>query len=661
MNTNPKHFYDFGPFRVDESERLLLHGAEVVPLTPKAFEMLLVLIESSGHVLTKEELMKRVWPDSFVEEANLSHNIYKLREALGEGGNGEKYIETLPRRGYRFVAKVTEVHDGGTDLIVEEHSRAHIVVEEDDASERVIDTRPSPVRALLSRSGARRFSIPRPDLVVVGIVLIGLVAGSIYLWRTRESRSTVNGAGLHSIAVLPFKPLAANDRDESLELGMADTLITRLSHIGQLTVRPTSAVRQYTKLEDEAVKAGRELMVDAVLDGSIQRVGDRVRVSVRLVRVEQGQTLWAEQFDEKFTDIFAVQDAISRRVGDMLALRLSGEEKERLAKRGTDNPEAYQAYLLGRFHWNKLTGEDFKKSIAYFNQAIARDPNYALAYAGLADSYLNLPTSGNTPSSEANIKAREAAMKALAIDNTIAEAHTSLAGVKELYEWDFAGAEREFKRAIELNPNYTIAHTWYAQFLSSVGRHAEAIAEAKRAQEVDPLSLYANVALGNTYIDARQPDEAIAQLQRTIGMDKNYARAHGTLAEAYLAKERYEDAIAEVEKSMALSGRYSPEEAARRIAMLKDGYQKSGAKGYWEASLELRIENMKQGYAVSPTVIAQTYARIGDKDRAFEWLEKAYTERDQYLFYNLKPADHFDGIRSDPRYANLLQRIGLPQ
>lgn len=664
MSEPAKHFYDFGAYRVDGSERLLLRDGEAVPLTPKAFEMLLALVESSGHVLTKEELMKRVWPDTIVEEANLSHIIYKLREALGESRDGEKFIETVPRRGYRFVAKVTEPLDGNADLIIEEHSRAHIVVEEDDTPQHVIETAAIPLaqsHALPSPPKARRFSLSKPGaMIAASLVLVGLAA-VFYVWRTRESRATAYGAGLHSIAVLPFKPLAANDRDESLEIGMAETLITRLSRIGQLTVRPTSAVRQYTKLEDEAVKAGRELMVDAVLDGSIQKSGDRVRVSVRLVRVEQGQTLWAEQFDEKFTDIFTVQDAISRRVGEMLALRLSGEEKERLAKRGTDNPEAYQAYLLGRFHWNKLTGEDIRKSIEYFNQAIARDPNYALAYAGLADSYIALPTSSNTPSSEANIKAREAAMKALAIDDTIAEAHTSLAGVKQLYEWDFAGAEREFKRAIELNPNYTTAHMWYSQFLSSLGRHAEAIAEAKRAQEVDPLSLPANVALGNTYLDAHQPDEAIAQLQRTIGMDKNFQRAHGTLAEAYLAKEMYEDAIAEFEKVWASSPRNSPEQAARKATMLKDGYRKSGAKGFWEKFLELRIENMKRGYTVSPIAMAAAYARTGDKDRAFEWLEKAYTERDQYLFYNLKTDYHFDGIRSDPRYANLLQRIGLPQ
>jgi tetratricopeptide (TPR) repeat protein len=236
-----------------------------------------------------------------------------------------------------------------------------------------------------------------------------------------------------------------------------------------------------------------------------------------------------------------------------------------------------------------------------------------------------------------------------------------LGGVKALYEWDFAGAETEYKRAIDLNPNYSTAHRWYSTFLGCLGRHAEAIAEAKRALEVDPLSLPASALLGNMYIGARKPDEAIAQLQRTIGMDENFALAHELLASVYLAKEMYEDSIEELKKAYALSARYSPEEAARRVTMLKDGYQKSGAKGYWEKNLELRIESMKRGSMVSPTAMANAYARTGNKDRAFEWLEKAYTERDQYLFYNLKSDYSFDGIRSDSRYANLLQRIGLPQ
>jgi len=657
MSVHERHFYEFGAYRIDALDHLLLRNGETVSLPPKTFELLLALVESNGRVLTKEELMKQVWPDSFVEEANLSHHVFTLRRALGEVGDA-RYIETIPRRGYRFVAAVAELQDESDGVVLAEHSRSRIVIEQTEAPGVATDSRGSDrtARVLSLAAGTRRRTLLLGLACAVAIAL----GFGIYFWRTGNT-SEQTATGVKSIAVLPFKPLVASERDESLEMGMAETLITRLSSISQITVRPTGAARKYTKLEDEAVRAGQELMVDAVLDGSIQKSGDRVRVSVRLVRVAQGKTLWAEQFDEKFTDIFTVQDAISRRVGDMLALHLSGQEKERLAKRGTDNAEAYQAYLLGRFHWNKRTGVGIRKSIEYFNQAIARDPNYALAYAGLADSYLNLPTSTNAPSSEANIKAREAALKALAIDDTIAEAHNSLAGVKDLYEWDFPGAEREFKRAIELDPNYSTGHRWYSTFLSCLGRHAEAIAEAKRALEVDPLSLPASALLGNMYIGARKPDEAMAQLQRTIGMDENFALAHELLANVYLAKDMYEDSIEELKKAYALSARYSPEEAARRVTMLKDGYQKSGAKGYWEKNLELRIESMKRGSMVSPTAMANAYARTGNKDRAFEWLEKAYTERDQYLFYNLKSDYSFDGIRSDSRYANLLQRIGLPQ
>ena len=366
MSTNSRHCYEFGSFRVDESERLLLRGEDVVPLTPKAFEMLLVLLESSGRVLTKEELIKRVWPDSFVEEANLSHNIYKLREALGQGSNGEKYIETVPRRGYRFVAKVTAVQDHGADLIVAEHSRSRIVVEEDDQSEHLIETRAGQIaqsRALPSRIPSRGARKAKPTLVVAAaLVLIGLVvAASIYFWRTRGS-ATVDGALLRSIAVLPFKPLATNDRDESLEMGMADTLISRLSTVKDLNVRPFSAVRRYTRLEDEVARAGRELNVDAVLDGSIQKSGDRVRVSVRLVKVEGGLVIWSDQFDEKFTDIFAVQDAISRRVGNQLAPKLNGNPRGELGKPAAANTDAYIAYVKGRYFFRKFNPADHQRA-----------------------------------------------------------------------------------------------------------------------------------------------------------------------------------------------------------------------------------------------------------------------------------------------------------
>jgi DNA-binding winged helix-turn-helix (wHTH) protein/TolB-like protein/Tfp pilus assembly protein PilF len=655
MSTNPGHFYEFGTFRVDESERLLLRGEDVVPLTPKAFEMLLVLLESSGHVLTKEDLMKRVWPDSFVEEANLSHNIYKLREALGEGSDGEKYIETLPRRGYRFVAKVTEVQGERDDLIIEEQSRAHIVVEEDDAPEKIIETQIAPAEQRLALPAHAERPALRKQLIAIGgcVGLIGLVFAVIYFFNGRESPA-VSGAPLRSIAVLPFKPLVANDRDESLEMGMADTLITRLSHIGQLSVRPTSAVRQYTKLEDEAVKAGRELMVDAVLDGSIQKSGDRVRVSVRLVRIDQGHTVWTEQFDEKLTDIFTVQDAISRRVGDSLALRLSAEEKSLLAKRYTESTEAYQLYLRGRYHWNRRTPEGISKAVEYFNQAIQSDPSYAQAYAGLADSYSLLPEIANAPFQESMTKAKAASLKALDIDNTLAEAHVSLAYVKYC-EWDSAGIEDEYRRGLALNPNYATGHQWYSEYLVHAGRTDDALKEIKLAQQLDPLSLIINTRIGMTLYYSRRYEEAIEQLRKTLEFDPDFILTHIFLYASFFEKGMHREAIPHLVKGFFHV--YSSEERERIEAALTAAFEASGEKGLWEKVRDLLKSAEKRDFNY-PYSMAETYMRLGDKDQAFLWLQKATDVRHPGVGA-LKVAPVMDGLRTDLRYAELLRRMNL--
>src|SRR5438128_93809 len=354
-----KHFYDFGSYSVDESERLLLRGDEVVPLTPKAFEMLLVLLESSGHVLTKEELMKRVWPDTIVEEANLSHNIYKLREALGKGRDGEKYI--------------------------------------------------------------------------------------------------------------------------------ADGLITKLSNIKEIIVRPTSAVISYANPEKDPLAAGREQKVDLVLDGRVQRSGDRIRVTVQLLSVGDAKPIWADQFDERSADIFSVQDSISQRVVRALVPQLTGEEQRRLVKRYTQNVEAYNLYLKGRFFWNKFDEEGLRKAIDYFNQAIAIDPDYALAYTGLANAYNVQGAIGFVPPAQTWQKAKAAAEKAIALDDTLAPSHQALGALKLLYEWDWPGAERELNRAIELDPNEGGTHELYAYGYQATGQPDKALSEMRRAQELAPL------------------------------------------------------------------------------------------------------------------------------------------------------------------------------
>src|SRR5205085_5737472 len=387
MSKQAKHFYEFGPFRLDTANRLLMHEGEVVPLKQKAVETLLVLVEGRGEVLEKEALMQRLWPDSFVEEANLTQNIYMLRKALGAGD----YIETVPRRGYRFAAEVREWAEDSADLIVQERTRASILIEEEEETQEQTEVLPaSGARPALG--AARRPRRRTGALVIVAaLLLVALLGLASYFWRRGAGARPGAATPVRSIAVLPFKALDADGGDAYMGLGMADTLITKLTSAGSLIVRPTSAVLKYADAGQDSVKVGQELGVDCVLDGSIQRQGERLRITVRLVRTSDGQPIWADQFDEQATDVFKLQDSISEKVTSALALKLSVAEQKLLTKRYTDNPEAQQLYIKGRYFWNKRTAEGLQKSIEYFQQAVDLDPHYALAYTGLADAYLQLP------------------------------------------------------------------------------------------------------------------------------------------------------------------------------------------------------------------------------------------------------------------------------
>jgi DNA-binding winged helix-turn-helix (wHTH) protein/TolB-like protein len=475
MTAQTKRIYEFGPFRVDAGERVLLRDGRPEPLPPKAFDVLLMLVESSGHIVEKDELMNGVWADSFVEEGNLKVTVSMLRKALEEDAGDRQFIETVPRRGYRFVASVKELPSESTQLFVREQTTASITIEESEESEEQEQGK--------ALTAAKRRS--RVSLAIACAAVIGLAIAGLYLWTNR----TAPGPEMKSIAVLPFKPVAADARDESLEMGIADTLITKLSNIRNLTVRPMSAVRKYSGLEQDALLAGREQRVDAVLDGSIQKVGEKVRVTVRLMSVADRRILWTSQFDERFTDIFAVQDSISKRVAETLAIRLSGEERRLLTKHYTENTEAYQLYLKGQYYWSKRTEEGIKKGIEYFQQAIEKDPRHALAYADLAGSYKSSSYYGLFPPNEAHRRSKEAVGKALEIDKTLAEAHTVLANILESSDWNWQAAEEEFKLAIELKPNHPTAHHLYGLFLERTGRLEEAKVEMARALELDPFLL----------------------------------------------------------------------------------------------------------------------------------------------------------------------------
>jgi DNA-binding winged helix-turn-helix (wHTH) protein/TolB-like protein/Tfp pilus assembly protein PilF len=641
MSKPAKHLYQFGPFSVDVAERVIWREGRPAALPPKAFELLLVLVENRGHLLEKEELMRRLWPDTFVEEANLSNNISLLRKALTED-DGHRYIKTVPRRGYRFVAAVEELAGGPAELIVEELARATLTIAEESTDS------VQPARSWLTGGRAKR-------LTGWGMAALALLAGGIaaayYYWGRPAAAPTP----IRSIAVLPFKPLAADSRDEAFELGMADTLITRLSNMRQVVVRPISAVRRYTDLEHDPVAAGREQRVEAVLEGSFQRSGERIRVTVRLLKVGDGAALWTYKCEEQCTDLFAVQDAIAEQVAAALALKLTGDERQLLAKHDTDNPEAYQLYLKGRFYWNKrLPVSVVGKAIDHFERAIAMDPTYALAYVALAECYV-------IANSRANLEerlplARAAAMKALKIDGTLGEAHAALAQVEGV-SWNWSASERGFKRAIELSPNYAPARLSYAELLSRQERHEEAMREIKLAQELDPLSSIINARVGFFLTMARRYDEAIEQYKKTLEMDPNFVLAQNWLADTYIHKGMYEEAITEYEKAFDLWPD-APERERRRQATtgVREAYRKSGVKGFWEQALE-NLRKQARGGPDRPLYMAQGYANLGDRDRAFEWLEKVI-ERGRFEAY-IKVDPRFDQLRADPRFEVLLRRVGL--
>jgi serine/threonine protein kinase/tetratricopeptide (TPR) repeat protein len=483
-----------------------------------------------------------------------------------------------------------------------------------------------------------------------GLVLLMVgVALAIYFSRREQPLPT---KPIKSIAVLPFKPLVVESRDEVLELGMADTLISKLSHIKQVTVRSLSSVRQYTDVKQDSVAAGREQKVDAVLEGNIQRSDDKVRVTVRLVRVADSEPIWTDQFDARITDIFAVQDSISERVANALAVKLSNEEKSLLSKGSPQNPEAYRLYLLGRYHLNKSTDDGIKKALENFRQAIDSDPNYALAYVGLADAYIAQGSFDALSPKETFPKAKQAVLQALQLDDQLAEAHVSLANAMFLYDWNWAGAEDEFKRALAINAGYSDAHQMYGYFVSAKGRSDEALREMQQAQELDPLSLPKTIAVGEALHMAQRYDEAIAAFQKTLELEPNSGFAYWALGRAYTEKGMYAEAVTAFQKSIPLSGD-SPDETASLGCV----YARSGRKAEARKIVEDLKELSKRRY-IAASVIAQLYVALGDKDQAFAWLGKAYEDHD-FILVLLKVEPSFDSLRSDPRFAALLKRIGL--
>ena len=648
--------YEFGPFRLDPTEHTLLRGDQVVALTPKAFETLALLVQKSGHLVRKDELIESVWHDTVVEESNLNVIIHTLRKALGDDPRESKYIETVAKCGFRFVAEVRKAEEHEQTASAPTNGSGSVKVATQSSFAEQINAVHS---ATLSPS-----SLPRPRdrrrlvVLVLSIIAVVLTATSISVWRSNRRPTTAAAppTQVRSIAVLPFGVLSSEKGDEYLSLGLADALITSLSQTRQVIVRQTEAVAKYQNTGKDPLEAGREQGVDAVLEGQVQRIGDRVRVSARLVRTSDGTSLWADHFEEKFTNIFAVEDAVAEKVARTTVLAMNGAGEapttERLTKRYTENNEAYEAYLKGRYMWNKRTVDSLQKALGYFQQALRLDPNYSLAYVGLADTYTLLSFFTLAAPSDAFPKAKEAAEKALAIDPTLAEAYTALGQYKAYYEWDWNGAEVEFQKGIALNPNYPLLHHWRSLNLIAMGRMDEARAAMQRALELDPLLLVSNVNLGRIdYYEGRY-DQAIKQYQRALDLDKDFMRTHLRMGLAYVQQGRYHEALTEYNKALEIAGD-TPQIRAHIAHVLAISGKRS------EALIELaKLQERAKRQYVPPYDIALIYVGLGENDKAFAWLEKAYDDHSTEMIY-FKVDPLLAPLHSDPRYQNLLRRMKL--
>jgi len=642
-----KYTYEFGPFRLNPAERQLLRDGETVTLTPKAFEALVLLVENRGHLIEKEELMKALWPDTFVEEANLAHHIWRLRKVLEDPKDDERYIETVPKRGYRFVASVTLIDVPAASEVLE-HRITRLVAER--------ETRDfAAVRPAAEQTKVTRFAVNIRTIVMVCLGITVLLATGAYL-RSRTDKSVTNAAPITTLAVLPFRPLTNDSSDPYLELGMADALITRLSNLKELTVRPTSAVMKYSTLNEDAAKVGRDLKVESVLEGRVQRSADRIRLTVQLIRSSDGKALWAERFEEKFTDIFTLEDSLSQKVARALALRLTTADTSRIQQHYTNNVEAYEAYLRGRYQMNQAAEGAFK-ALGSFEEAIQKDPKFALAYAGLADtrSALAFMSLGGTPGEQIN-KSKAAALKALDLDDSLSEAHVSLANILFGYDWNWQEAEKEFKRALELNPNSAEAHHSYSNYLEAMTRLDEGLAEIKRAQELDPLSLGINFHHGLCLFAMGRPDEALAQYRKTLEIDSSTGAmgAHWGIAMIYQKRGMYDEALHELEEAQRLD----PRPSWRKTGVI-EAYALAGRRKEASEMLAQLLEVANREY-VSHFAIGQIYAALGDIDRAFIWFNKAIDEREPIVVaLKVTRSNLRKEVRDDRRYEFLLQRVGL--
>jgi DNA-binding winged helix-turn-helix (wHTH) protein/TolB-like protein/lipoprotein NlpI len=656
MNHSSRSIFAFDQFVLAPEEQLLLRDGQPVALTPKTFGLLVALVRNSGHLVGKDELLQQVWPDTFVGEVNLSVNISALRKALGDDQAVTKFIETVPKRGYRFVAPVRLIGDETMEIVLRRHLKASIVTEVDESISpqgfndnsrplQEMETMTTSISSIPSRSRAEKLRHHRVALAAGAALVIAFAA--MVLWRTWPKP-----AGLpDSVAVLPFT--TGDAANEYLADGLSEATINGLAQLRKLKVAPRTSAFRYKRQPLNPDKIGRELGVGAIVTGAVAAQGDALNIQVDLINVADNSQVWGSHYTGRASDLISLQTRISRDLAGVLGLKLTSDEAQRVSVHVTENSDAYRSYLQGRYFWNQRSEDGLQKGIVAFQRATEIDPNFALAFSGLADSYTTLGYLSYISPTQAFPVAKNYALRALELDPLLAEPHASLGYDKFYFDWDWIGAEAEFKRAIELDDRYATAHQWYSIYLASAGRPDEALKEIQLARERDPLSLSINTDIGFHHYYARQYDQAIKQLKMVLEMKKDFPLAHFWLGRCYQEIGKYDEALAEYKQvEDAFHGWVVP------IAAIGFVEGRTGKRAEAQKVLT-SLDELAQRRFVTSYGVALVYAGGGQKEQAFAWLDKAFDERSNWLVW-LKLDPRWDVLRSDARFNRLIERMHFP-
>jgi TolB-like protein/DNA-binding winged helix-turn-helix (wHTH) protein len=648
MSVQGRHLYEFGEFRLDTVSRRLLQGDQIVTLTPKVLDLLIALVEGQGKILRKEELMTRLWPDTYVEEGNLTQNISVLRKVLAAGSPAdvESYIETVPRHGYRFIPPVRDVGTATEEVVTVDRTHSRLVVEEELTGSP--ETRISPVLAGQTSPIQNPRVHARVWLLAVALFALA-VAGAAVWWRNRlEPRAA--SQQIRSIAVLPLRNLSRDPEQEFFSDGTTEALISSLAQIHALKVISRTSVMRYKGTTKPVPEIARELGVDAVVEGSVQRAGDRVRITAQLIQASTDTHLWANDYERDLADVLRLEAEVSGAIAQEIGIQVTSEERGRMGGARRINPAAQEAYLLGRYHRWKLNEQDLRQSIDYFEQAVKLQPDFAAAYSGMSLAWYERGVWGAKGFREVEEPSRTAALKALALDPNLSEGHSALSEVFFGYDWNWSGAETEHHRALDLDPNDLDARVRYANFLMALSRHSEAIAQIERAAAIDPLSSGVQSTFGRVLFRARKYEEAAPHFLRAIELDTQNYGAYTRLAEVYEQTGKLQGALALVEQSLRIRGADLTKSAALgRIYALV---------GRRSDALKVIAKVTKPGSQPTGQDVALAYFALGDNDRGFQWLTRAFDQRQLIVYVKADP--RFDSVRSDPRFQNLVRRMTMP-